>query len=321
MESKRILLAHFACLHDAVTAAGGTASLDLENFQVKVSIRGETRTVYPQFLARNNGKKYYTPVFSNEVQQLIGWRPYAANTAYYFADKMRTKKFVQENGVATPDFSNESNCNLKDVIIKQNVSSFGETIKGPIREASSYQLDEKKQEFFERFTPGWILKIWYWADAPVVFEKQPMPNIVGDGIHTLDELIRIRETKNWVTANREQLRYVLTFYGLSLDTVLPSGQSQLVDFRYGSTLADWFVIEEVRVDGAQNEALVSDLRKIGRLLCDYAPESVANQPVFAVDAILDDTALWFLEANANPYVHPMLYKHMVSSFDSNRTPT
>jgi hypothetical protein len=77
---------------------------------------------------------------------------------------------------------------MRDVIVKRSASSFGAQIRGPFRSSLGQPLIAPAGEYFERFIPGTIAKIWYWDAAPVCMETERMPSVRGDGVSTIREL-------------------------------------------------------------------------------------------------------------------------------------
>jgi hypothetical protein len=311
---KRDLLRHFKWLQTGVLGLGAEAFLDPCTFVLRLRV-GETRRVlYPQFLTFTNSVRQYTPSFNSDAAQFIGWCPYVNRRWPLASEKLLFKQFAVRHGLRTPEYSTDANAVMNDVIVKKSVSSFATNIKGPFKSSSDHKLEPATGEYFERFIPGWIAKIWYWEAQPVCMEMEKMPHVRGNGVSTVRGLINARLFQRGRKRGLQHLEAFLAYQGVGLDTVLAAGQDQTVEFRYGSPLLTPAGARDVDLTKEIRPELEPQLRDIGRKLWLAIPEAVRSNTVFTVDAIVDEhDQIWTLEMNSNPFIHPYVYPTMLQS--------
>lgn len=312
METKLFLLNHFQVLQAALEGIGGSASLDMKTFMLSVS-RGDVQyNFHPQFLAFKEGKKIYTPRLSPEAKVFIGWLPYFNKRWEISNEKLKFKEHCSKNGILFPEYSLSGSTAMKNVLIKSNVSSFGNGIHGPFSSSANCKLSPG--EFFESFVSGKILKIWYWNAKVACVESQDMPDIVGDGRRTLREMLIARLERFGREADMEEASEFLSFSGKNLNSVIPDGQRCVVDFRYGSR---YYLPRSIDTYGDTDEEIqpyMAQLVEAGPKLWSGIPDEVRHDTLSTVDAILDAKGkVWFLEMNSNPFVHPMAYPHILDT--------
>jgi len=311
MEVKRSLLNHFKQLQQGLAQAHAEAFINVQTFVVEVRLQNKVYRLYPQFVARIEGKKVYTAQFSPDVLRFSGWRPYFDRAVPELAQKLKFKALLSQHGFATPPFATNANTDLTDVIVKKSRSSFGAQIRGPFASASQYKLDIAADEYYEKFILGDIVKIWFWNTQPVRLEKKAMPRIVGNGRANISRLaqkrMRRKKMPPW-----ERLSELLAFYGRNLETVLAPKETQIVDFRYTSIFSRPKDIEET--DLLADTGGFAELPKLAQVFCSTLPADIREHVVYSIDAILDgENKLWFLEVNFNPFVHPSVYPLMIAS--------
>ena len=316
---KRKLMQHFKKLSNAIKQFNGKAMLDLESYCVEVRFDNRTHMLYPQFVTFVEGEKRYTPNFESNVKRFCGWRPYFNRPVPLFSHKLNIKELMSKNGIATPEFGMDGDHAPEGSLIKRSNSSFGSEIRGPLKSPSKVKLNKEKEEFYEKFITGKILKTWFWNDKAVCVEMQEMARVKGDGSSTIEALVNQRMKKKKKPVKLEQVAEVLDYFGKRLDTVLAEGELQLVDFRYSSPLIPNKNKKEVSLGrkkevGGRVKAIRKQAKPIGELLWNSLPEEERSNIVYTVDGILDDDdTMWVLEVNANPFVHPFVYKRMIKS--------
>ncbi len=160
----------------------------------------------------------------------------------------------------------------------------------------------------------------------MALERDRAPTVTGDGVSTLRALIeklarqggRIAPEK--LAAVVERCAEVLRYDGLGLDDVPAAGQSQRVEFRYGTPLLRRRDRLDVDLHG-NAEAQWRELHAAAPALTGLLPPELRKNVLFTVDAIRDaEGRIWFLEMNANPTVHPLVYVHMLATLQSPETP-
>lgn len=312
MEAKRQLLNHFTKLQQGLAQVRADAFLNLQTFLVEVRVQNKVYRLFPQFVARMNGKKVYTWRFSADVIRFSGWRPYFERAVPEIGQKLKFKALLTQYGFATPLFATSAETDLADVIVKKNVSSFGTEIHGPFKSPRERPLDVGAGEYYEKFVLGDIVKIWFWNTQPVCLERRPMPCVVGNGRHTISKLAQKKIARRKKMPKWDKVTQLLSFYGKDLETVLAPKARQIVDFRYASVFSGPRVVTEV--DLLADLAGHTELPKLGQTIWNALPPDTREHVVYSVDAIIDpEGKLWFLEVNLNPFVHPNVYPLMIAS--------
>jgi len=317
MYIKTRLFHHLKWLNKAVAKVQGEAFMNSASLMVEIRVGNRVYNLYPMFTATLEGKKVYTHQFTDDAISFVGWKPYYNRTTPEIGKKLAFKLFVQQHGLRTPAYSTENHAALKNAIVKKDISSFGDQIKGPFADTAKHRLDAENGEFFETFTPGNIIKVWYWNEKPIVMESQPMPLITGDGRSTVKELINAYHVslKSEGKINWQLVEEVLAFQNIGLGDILSEKKQCLVDFRYISAFS---------VDGNVSSILLEEaadfhapLFKLGDCIRDDLLKLEQQDTVYSVDAIQDKKGnFWFLEVNFNPAIHPCLYAEMVKSLTS-----
>lgn len=312
MDTKKWILKHFKVLQSALDEVNAEAYMNAKTFNLEVHFGMQSVTLYPQFIINVEGEKFYTPNFTADALRFIGWRPYYNKAVEFMVDKLETKSFLAANDIRVPEFSDTEEVQLENVIVKRRVSSFGNTIKGPFANTRSYRLNEELGEYFERLIPGEIVKIWYWNETPVCLEAQNWPNVVGNGRASIAQMLAKRIHRPLDKGENENVAATLAWFGKSLDSVPAEGEEVPVDFRYGSRFMLGRAIRESYFMGKAPEEAGDDLVRIGQVLWEKIRSSVRGSLAYTVDAIRDaDGAIWVLEANPNPFMHPALYRPII----------
>jgi hypothetical protein len=327
METKRIVLNHFRCLQRALGELDGAdAFLNVKTFQVEVRFGDRAHQLIPSFSAKIDGRELYTPKLLPEVRMFAGWRPYGTNDRpiLELSKKLTFKKFLKENKFNYPATGAAFPCELDAFLIKRDVSSFSENIRGPFRSGSDVKPESATGEFFEQFIAGRIVKAWFYNATPVCFEIKPMPSITGDGESTARELVIKKMANMWDVHGRPvpidwaSIADMLAFNNYTFDSVLVKGESRPIDYRYSSWCSVPIEVVEVilPVLPAEERYLdVEPLSKLGLAIWDEFPPIWRSAAIYAVDAICDSTGqFWFLEANFHPFVHPAVYPLMIAGW-------
>lgn len=312
MEVKRDLLNHFKYIQNSLRDVNGEAFLNMQTFVLELRLGNRLFKLYPQFVIFVDGNIRYRQAFDGDVIRFAGWHLSANRDPFSFGQKLKFKRLLIDNGFATPAYSTDVNGAPKNILIKKNVSTFGEEIHGPFCSAHDYDTKTQDGEYYEQFMAGEIIKIWYWNHRPVCLEIKEMPAIQGDGKSSIAELIGRKLTRNNNKPNLKKVEDFLRFDGKSMDFVLANGQHQVIDFRYTSDFCLSDDIEEVNLSTSRDSAHEVILRKLGELLWRTLQGEHYGNTVYTVDAIADsENRLWFLEANPNPFIHPYCYPSMI----------
>jgi hypothetical protein len=309
------LINHLREMQPALLSFGLQASLNVRNFSLTVSDGHRSITLYPQFTEpTNTGVVVYTAGFSPAVKRFIGWRPDYSRQWPLAAEKLAFKAFMTSHGLPTPRHSEDPNAVMQRVIVKKNESTFSEGIRGPFADSAGVALNVHEREYFEEFTPGHIIKIWYWNSEPVAVEETEMLSIIGDGMSSIADIIQVHAHMLGLGAHDlAQYEAFLAYQRRDLGTVLGRGELCAIDFRYNCELPT-LRMHDIRIGTEPFHGHEGLLKRAGRCLWSAIPAAHRNNVVFTVDAMLDpDKNLWFLELNSNPYVHPYVYPHMMRS--------
>lgn len=313
MADNKNLVTHFNKLLEALRLVGGKGFLDMETFEVELRLGEKAHRFYPQFRMRRGEGAVLTPAFFPLVNRFVGWRPYSLITDFSFTEKLTFKKLLTQHQIATPEYSTDPNSGMTNVVVKKEGLSFSQGMKGPFRSARECKIDGKEGEFYERFIPGQIVKIFYWNDRPVSIELRDMPNVVGDGRSTILELIEKKPfRREGKKRPLETVTSVVAFHGKNLSTVLPENETQIIDYRYSSEY-DSPRIEDIDLLTVKHPHFDAPLRRVGEVLWKVLQQEGYSAYTYTVDAMLDTQGkLWFLEANSNPAnVHPDAYPLML----------
>lgn len=302
------LLKHFKFLKDSFGSFASNILLDVNTFTVYAETQGRIITLYPTFLYATDDFIRYESDFHKNVKEFKGWKHYPTQTVEGIKNKLETKSYLEECGIVVPRCSTDINCSMQNIIVKREISSFADAISGPFRQASEYRVDRLLGEYYEEFILGSILKVWFWNEQPILVEMQEMPSVIGNGVDTIYELLTSREELRIVFCY-ERVEEVLSYYGLTPDTVLERDREQIVDFRYGSPAARPRPVDEFVCPIDDNSVLQNQLEHLGQVIWDRIQREVEPGFITTADAILDDkNNLYVLEVNGNPEVHPVMYE-------------
>jgi hypothetical protein len=203
-----------------------SGELNCDTLDVSFTCQNKVHHLFSQFLSVEHGRKKYEREFNLDTLRFIGWRPYLPRSIQVFGDKLSCKIALQKNGFHVPGYALKPDLNLDPVLIKPNVSSFGENIKGPFKLTDTNALKLKEGEFFEQFIIGAIAKIYFWKEKPICAEIQKMPQVIGDGKSTIQELLSFYYKPRDEKSCWQNLQQVLCYFGYSLGTVLEKDKSK-----------------------------------------------------------------------------------------------
>lgn len=310
---KQHLLHHFKALQQSAQIANATVTLDCVTFEVRVQHnKWQTcHTLYPQFISFRDGVKQYLTELSQDATVFAGWRPYPPTRIPSFKDKLQFKTLSKQNGLLTPSHWSLNESPTRDFLIKPRASAFGEGIHGPYpsHHAMTSSTLRFHDHYLEAFIPGRIVKIWFWSKHAVCYEIQDMPRVKGDGVRTIEAILKQRVFIRNTTIDYRRLFEVLDYYECDKDTVLAKDQLMTVDFRYASPLARRNAITEYVAPFEHDQPIQSKtLDQIGNAMWSIVNDEHGQALAYTIDAILDDQQqLWLLDANSNPMLHPCLY--------------
>ncbi len=316
------LLNHFKKIQFALANIGGAGRMDARTFALEVGVGQKARILYPQFITSDNGVRRYTSTFGPATKRFLGWCPYQSRCWEMASEKLTFKAFAMRNEIRTPSYSTNPGETIACVVVKNNISSPASTIKGPLRSSLEYRLNNAAGEYYERFVPGMITKIWYWTRLPVCLEFEKMPSVIGDDVATVGRLVERRGRGTRQKLKIDSLIPFLRYQGITPDSVLAKGQELLVDFRYGSPLLDRDLMRNVDLIEDTIPALARQISDIGDKLWRGIPQEVRSDAVFTVDAVIDaEERVWALEMNSSPFMHPYVYPVMLNGlFASEKEP-
>ncbi|MCA3176101.1 MAG: hypothetical protein ING36_11290 [Burkholderiales bacterium] len=295
----------------------------MRTFRVGVEWRQQQVIFVPQFYLEGQKQDSYGLELTPEVTGFIGWLPYFNKRWPHALDKILFKQFVQAQGLRTPEFwlSSESGT-VTDVLIKPAKGSFGRGLRGPFRVAgsdASARTQLAEHEFYERFFPGRILKVWYWNEQPVCVEIRPALKVKGDGRQSVWNLVQqtfpISE-RAWsrFLKRQDSLSDLLAFQGFTWSSVLAAETEVQVDFLYGSSLYAELNDNQNCLQALTGSLLDQQIRAGGAVFCGVIPQEMRAQTLYTVDGMLDDhDNIAWLEMNCNPVLPPDAYPIILNS--------
>lgn len=311
---KRNHLQHALAVTEWMRAHGAGGQMDPLSYELEIACNGRTRQLLPQFVVRNaDGSIGFTPRLLPGVLGFVSWLPYFNRVWPIAQDKLAFKEFAQARGVRVPGWGGKPQDVKGPFIVKGQRSTLCRGLRGPFPSGTAVTLAD--HEYCEQFIVGQLVKAWFWNDTLAVAEVVDMPQVRGNGVHTLRQLIaqRLNPGDAW-PAYGDQLAAI---QGLSLDAVLPVGRQAIADYRYMSELNPAFTVDHdvrQRIVGTDVE---KQLLHAGHEAWMAIPAEIRQDTVFSLDGVLDkDGRVWFLEANCNPQLHPAFYAFMLDGLFS-----
>ena len=282
-------------------------TIDASTFSIEIRAHNRYFTLHPKFFASSaTGWLYVSDLSAENIMGFAGWLPYRSVQWPLSSDKRAFDAFVRRSGLRRPDVWPVGQEPGDWYVVKASRGSFGDQVSGPHAPLSSAPAIDDGS-FRESYIPGRALKVWFWGSRPFFAHLQERPEVTGDGVRTVRELLPRSEVQG--VGDEQTLVACLAFQDLSADTVLPNGKRAWVDFRYGRRLAPQ------RHTTASDDAL-SALPALARDQVDRLGAALWGElePMFGVpmlcsaDGVLDDDhQVWWLEVNSNPAMPPEGY--------------
>jgi hypothetical protein len=304
-------------VHDRLAAFDAEASLDLASLVLDVRARNRYYRLYPRFVVFQADRVLYTPRPTKEMRGFAGWLPYVNKRWPIGSGKFAFKDFCAEKGLPTPRMWKSAAADMRDFLIKYDLSSSGAGMRGPF---ASYRGTDGVQAlqpggYYEQFVRGDMVKGWFWEDRLVGLQIHPMPGIVGNGVSTVRELLtRAGRPDGERPLDWSKYEDIARFQDTSLEAKLPAGQPLLADFRYTSPLLHGFFNGTPTLERYKDSPVPSQLARFGPMVWNGIPEDVRPATLYTLDAIADaDGKVWLLEMNCNPAVHPEAYPFILET--------
>ena len=307
------LLWHASTVHACLADWGAEASIDLATFRLEVKSRNRYYSFYPRFIVRKGDQLVYVERPDQQTRGFAGWLPYVNKRWPVGSGKFAFKDFCLEHGLRSPRLWRSPSSDMRDFIVKQDRSSSGSGMRGPFtaHDAGSALQVLPEGGYYEQFVRGRIVKAWYWEDRLVSLEIWPMPIVTGDGKSTIRDLIARAVRPNAQAPNWDNLAAIARYQGTTLDTVLASGQTQLAEFRYATSLTQAVLDPVPTLERYKDSPVLHELAQLGPTFWQGVPENMRAATLYSVDAIADaDDKNWLLEMNCNPAVPPEAYAPM-----------
>lgn len=312
-------LDHVKWLRRAARAVGADLIFAGDSMQALLRKAERTLLLHPQFLTLVDGSVRRTPHLHDASGPFLGWTPYRSKSWPIAVDRLAFKKFAAEAGLPVPPAPPASPAPT-DVVVRRVQPAFEPHLAGPIRSASERPLDEKVAEFYEKYVEGDALTVWFWDGQPTCAELAPTPAVVGDGKTQLGELLVRGAGKGGqlppavLRARLAECDVLARFKGRALSTVLPEGEKMTVGLGHGSPLLAASDRRIMDLTGNPELPWLAVMRKAGPALLSAVPEESRPGTIFAVNAVVDrEGAVWLLDMDASPRVHPLAYGPMLAS--------
>lgn len=312
---KRNYLQHALAMSAWMTAHGVKAAQDPKTLNLEVDHGGKVVKFHPQFDVETPEGQHFVQNIGPSVVGFVGWFPYLPKAWPAAQSKLAFKAVARQVRLRTPAWSQNASDAKGLVLVKRNVSTFGEGQRGPFLMPAGQALAEPiaidAGEYIEQFIVGQLVKAWYWRDQLAVVEVVDMPSVTGDGKKTVS---RLYEDQCQQTGARPSAP-LLKAQGFAEADVLDSGQQVLVDYQYlAKTNPALFKDFNCR-DRIVGSALEAQLLHAGRLAWSSVPEEQRGIGAFiSLDGVLDAQGrVWFLEMNCNPRLHPAAYAPMLDA--------
>jgi hypothetical protein len=303
---------HTRVIHSCLEDFEAKASIDLNTYSLEIVARNRNYRFHPRFHARYGERSAYVSLPDEHVVAFNGWLPYFNKHWPIAQAKLDFKEFCRQRGLRTPRMWQRAEPDLRDFIVKNERSSFGEGLRGPFsrHDPADPQQQLGVRDYYEQFVRGTIVKAWYWEDRLAALELYAMPAVTGDGASTLRTLIQ-RACRNGRIPQWDKYEAVVRYEGRSLEDVPAEGESVLADYRYFSYLLQSFSDTSSSLERYKDSPVLAQLAEFGPTLWGGVPEDLRPATLYTVDAIADaDDKVWLLEMNCNPATHPEAYPLM-----------
>jgi hypothetical protein len=315
-------LNHFRQVQTWAQAVNAEATLDIRNFELEIRHNHRFYKFFPQFFCQIQGRLAHAPALSSDAIGFIGWLPYKPLSWELSGDKLAFKRLLTQIEERSPTSWTELLQINADYILKQSVGSFGYELAGPFQAAHAIKQDitahapgARGVTFAEQFVAGDNLKVWFWGAEPFFAHRHAYPEVHGDGVKSLDNLIQERLAHlNTTLANNSldkiAMNSVIEYQNLTLDTVPAAGQTVWVDYRYGRRYM--LDINHGLSDNAIptfGPYLMEQIERLGRKLAKELSKQFPAPVLYSIDGVIDtDDQIWWLEMNSNPMFPPEGYQ-------------
>lgn len=308
---------HAQAAQAAALAHGLTATMQLQDYALRLDGDGHAQTWRAKFMASKGGRLCYTDQPGPETVGFAGWVPHAPRQWPIATDKGVFKRYAIDKGIRTPAACIDPDRIGGPFIIKGETSSFGEGLRGPFL---AYDAADPGQalgsgEYYENFILGQIAKAWCWGDECVAVHMHRPIIVTGDGESSIRGLVSRLPAGRQGDDDWDMIGRLAQYCGIgSVDEVLPPGKEVLVDYRYGSRYeAVSFRNPNLlpRIRGTPLEKQLSSAAATAAQA--IAEDAQGRRVVYTLDAVVDsDGVAWFLEVNCNPVVHPDMYGRVLA---------
>ena len=314
-------LNHFRQVQAWAQSVNAEATLDIRSFELEIRHNHRFYKFFPQFFCQIQGRLAHAPALSADAVGFIGWLPYKPLSWELSGDKLAFKQLITQLEERTPSSWSELHKVNADYILKQSIGSFGYELAGPFKAAHASKQDitahapgARGITFAEQFVAGDSLKVWFWGAAPFFAHRHAYPEVHGDGIKSLGNLIqeRLAHLNNPLSNNsldKMAMNSVIDYQGLTLDTVPAVGQAVWLDYRYGRTYVP--DINQRLSDNAIptfSPPLTEQIKRLGGKLAHELSKQFPAPVLYSIDGVIDaDDQIWWLEMNSNPMFPPEGY--------------
>jgi hypothetical protein len=305
---------HAWVVHACLSEFGAEASVDVRDFSLEVRARNRAYRFYPQFTVMSEARQWqYEQRPGPRMRGFAGWLPYFNKRWPIGSGKFQFKDFCAEQGLPTPRSWRAPAPDMRDFLVKLDKQAFGRGMRGPFRSLQAAGAPQALGEgaYYEQFIRGRSLKAWFWEDKLASLEEEEMPMVTGNGRSSVRELMQPQARTTSVAIDWDRGEDLARFQGVTLDTVLPEGQSVLADISFMSPLRPPRVQIDSSLERYKDWPVLDKLRKLGPVLWQGIPETLRPATIYTLDALADENdGVWLLEMNCNPAIHPEAYPLM-----------
>lgn len=305
-------LQHLRAVRRWADTQGVQMHLSARNWSLTLTRGQVVQRLAPRFVVQREGRLCYVRSFE-EDGSFAGWHQPDQVGWTLARDKIAFKRQASAMGLRVPSGWNTAQALAKDFVLKRRDGSFGAEVHGPYR-AASWQFSESLEEggYYEQFISGRSAKAWCWNGHVAALELIEPPYLIGDGLRNL-HLLGAQRGNVGRALPLEKAVNMLSWQGLTVESVPDDGQKVLLDFKY-ATPFDSPAFENRNVWPDQEEKIKYQFARAAALLKTCLPVSLRGRELFTLDAVLDDQdRAWFLEMNSHPMIHPDVYEPMLAT--------
>lgn len=155
---KRNYLQHALAMSAWMTAHGVKAAQDPKTLGLEVDHGGKVVHFHPQFDVETPEGQHFVQNIGPSVVGFVGWFPYLPKAWPAAQSKLAFKAFARQVRLRTPAWSQNASDAKGLVLVKRNVSTFGEGQRGPFLMPAGQALAEPVAidagEYIEQFIVG-----------------------------------------------------------------------------------------------------------------------------------------------------------------------